>query len=209
MRHFSSPVFSGNINTTYFSSFLFIGILLFVLYVRRFIKNSKFETGLTPVLYTISKKSSKIESHNIYSQIITSALAVGFCGPTGLEAPIVTSGAGIGSILGRFLGFSYTETTMLLACGAAGGISAAFNSLIDGIVFAIEILLPEFIIPAFIPLLLASATAAVVGRLLFNEQLFFLVTEVWKMNALMYYVILAVIIVAFPMAFWLHLLQIR
>jgi CIC family chloride channel protein len=184
-----------------FFFFPFIGILLSVLYVQRFIKKSKFETGLTPVLYTISKKSSKIEPHNIYSQIITAALTVGFGGSTGLEAPIVTSGSGIGSILGRFLGLSYRETTMLLACGAAGAISAAFTSPIAGIVFAIEILLPEFTIPAFIPLLLASATAAVVGRLFFNEQLFFLVTEGWKMDALFYYVILAILIGAFSIYF--------
>ena len=184
-----------------FFFFPFIGILLSVMYVRRFIRKSKFETGLTPVLYTISKKSSKIEPHNIYSQIITAALTVGFGGSTGLEAPIVTSGSGIGSVVGRFLGLSYRETTMLLACGAAGAISAAFRSPIAGIVFAIEVLLPEFSIPAFIPLLLASATAAVVGRLFFNEQLFFLVTEGWKMNALPYYVILAILIGCFSLYF--------
>ncbi|ATP55913.1 chloride channel protein [Pedobacter ginsengisoli] len=181
--------------------FPFIGILLSVMYVRRFIRKGKFETGLTPLLYTISKKSSKVEPHNIYSQIITAALTVGFGGSTGLEAPIVTSGSGIGSVVGRFLGLSYRETTMLLACGAAAGISAAFNSPIAGIVFAIEILLPEFTIPAFIPLLLASATAAVVARFFFNEQLFFLVTEGWKMNALVYYVLLAVLIGLFSIYF--------
>ncbi|NRF41527.1 chloride channel protein [Pedobacter foliorum] len=181
--------------------FPFIGILLSVMYVRRFIRKGKFETGLTPLLYTISKKSSKVEPHNIYSQIITAALTVGFGGSTGLEAPIVTSGSGIGSVVGRFLGLSYRETTMLLACGAAAGISAAFNSPIAGIVFAIEILLPEFTIPAFIPLLLASATAAVVARFFFNEQLFYLVTEGWRMNALGYYVLLAVLIGLFSIYF--------
>ncbi|MEJ7559479.1 MAG: chloride channel protein [Pedobacter sp.] len=184
-----------------FFFFPFFGILLSVLYVRKFIRKSKFETGLTPLLYTISKKSSKIEPHNIYSQIITAALTVGFGGSTGLEAPIVTSGSGIGSIVGRFLGLSYRESTMLLACGAAGAISSAFNSPIAGIVFAIEILLPEFTIPAFIPLLLASATAAVVGRLFFNEQLFFLVTGGWEMDALIYYVILAILIGGFSIYF--------
>ncbi|PZQ93032.1 MAG: chloride channel protein, partial [Flavobacterium psychrophilum] len=68
-----------------------IGILLSVLYVRRFIKKGKFETGLTPLLFAISKKSSKVEAHNSYSQIITSAITVGFGGSTGLEAPIATS----------------------------------------------------------------------------------------------------------------------
>ncbi|TCC97117.1 chloride channel protein [Pedobacter hiemivivus] len=184
-----------------FFFFPFIGILLSVMYVRRFIRKGKFETGLTPILYTISKKSSKIEPHNTYSQVITAALTVGFGGSTGLEAPIVTSGGAIGSVVGRFLGLSYRETTMLLACGAAAGIAGAFNSPIAGMVFAIEILLPEFTIPAFIPLLLASATAAVVARLFYNEQLFFLVTEGWKMNALIYYVLLAVLIGIFSIYF--------
>lgn len=181
--------------------FPFIGILLSVMYVRRFIRKGKFETGLTPLIYTISRKSSKVEPHNIYSQIITAALTVGFGGSTGLEAPIVTSGGGIGSVVGRFLGLSYRETTMLLACGAAAGIAGAFNSPIAGIVFAIEILLPEFTIPAFIPLLLASATAAVVARLFYNEQLFFIATEGWKMDALFYYVILAALIGLFSIYF--------
>ncbi|WP_379091852.1 chloride channel protein [Pedobacter sp. UC225_65] len=181
--------------------FPLIGILLSVMYVRRFIRKGKFETGLTPLLYTISKKSSKVEPHNIYSQIITAALTVGFGGSTGLEAPIVTSGSSIGSSVGRFLGLSYRETTLLLACGAAAGIAGAFNSPIAGIVFAIEILLPEFTIPAFIPLLLSSATAAVVARFFYNEQLFYLVTEGWKTSSIFYYVILACLVGLFSIFF--------
>lgn len=181
--------------------FPLIGIFLSVTYVRRFIRRGKFESGLTPILYAISKKSSKVEPHNIYSQIITAAITVGFGGSVGLESPIVASGAGIGSVIGRFLGLSYRETTMLLACGAAAGIAGAFNSPIAGMVFAIEILLPEFTIPAFIPLLLASATAAVVARFFYTEQLFFLVTEGWKMNALIWYVVLALLIGMFSIYF--------
>lgn len=181
--------------------FPMIGIFLSVLYVRRFIKKGKFETGLTPLLYTISKKSSHVEAHNIYSQIITSALTVGFGGSTGLEAPIVTTGSSIGSTVGRFLGLSQREVTLLLACGAAGGIAGAFNSPIAGIVFAIEILLPEFTIPAFIPLLLASATAAVVARFFYNEQLFFLATEGWVTSSLGYYILLAAIVGLFSIYF--------
>jgi CIC family chloride channel protein len=181
--------------------FPMIGIFLSVLYVRRFIRKGKFETGLTPILYGISKKSSNLESHNIYSQIITSAITVGFGGSVGLESPIVSSGSAIGSSLGRLLGLSYREITMLLACGAAAGIAGAFNSPIGGMVFAIEILLPEFTIPAFIPLLLASATAAVVARLFYTEQLFFLVTEGWQTSALFWYVVLAVLIGLFSIFF--------
>ncbi|KQS39823.1 chloride channel protein [Pedobacter sp. Leaf194] len=187
----------------YYLYFIFpmIGIFLTVLYIKYFIRRSKFETGLTPLLYSISKKSSRVETHNIYSQIISAAITVGFGGSTGLEAPIVTSGSAIGSNLGRVLGLSYREITMLVACGAAAGIAGAFNSPVAGIVFAIEILLPEFTIPAFIPLLLSAATAAVVARLFYTQQLFFLVTEGWRVDALFYYVILAVLIGLFSIYF--------
>ncbi|WP_316799402.1 chloride channel protein [Pedobacter frigidisoli] len=187
----------------YYLYFVFpmIGVFLTVLYIKYFIRKTKFETGLTPLLYAISKKSSKIDSHNIYSQIITAAVTVGFGGSTGLEAPIVTSGSAIGSNLGRTLGLSYREVTMLVACGAAAAIAGAFNSPIAGIVFAIEILLPEFTIPAFIPLLLSAATAAVVARLFYTQQLFYLITEGWEVNALLFYVVLAGLIGLFSIFF--------
>lgn len=201
IEHFLQDGFHWEYKYYLFLVFPTIGILLSVMYVRRFIRRGKFETGLTPLLFTISKKSSRVEPHNIYSQLITAALTVGFGGSTGLEAPIVTSGAGIGSVVGRFLGLSYRETTLLLACGAAAGIAGAFNSPIAGIVFAVEILLPEFTIPAFIPLLLSSATAAVVARFFYNEQLFFLVTEGWEYKALGWYVVLAILIGLFSIFF--------
>ncbi|SEK64646.1 chloride channel protein [Parapedobacter koreensis] len=181
--------------------FPLIGILLSVLYVRRFIRKGTFEHGMTPIIYAISRKSSRIQSHNIYSQIITSALTVGFGGSAGLEAPIAYSGSAIGANAGRFFGLNYREVTMLLACGAAAGIAGAFNSPVAGMIFAIEILLPEFSIPAFIPLLMAAATASVVSRLVYSEPLFHLVTEDWVFHALFFYVLLAVIIGGFSIYF--------
>lgn len=187
----------------YYLYFFFplIGILLSVVYVRRFIRKGRFEHGITPIIYAISRKSSRIEPHNVYSQIITSALTVGFGGSAGLEAPIAYSGSAIGSNAGRFFGLNYREVTMLLACGAAAGIAGAFNSPVAGMIFAIEILLPEFSIPAFIPLLMAAATASVVSRLLYAEPLFHLVTDDWEFQALLFYLLLAVIIGGFSIYF--------
>ncbi|MFC3197085.1 chloride channel protein [Parapedobacter deserti] len=181
--------------------FPLIGILLSVLYVRRFIVKGTFDHGMTPIIYAISRKSSRIEPHNVYSQIITSALTVGFGGSAGLEAPIAYSGSAIGANAGRFFGLNYREVTMLLACGAAAGIAGAFNSPVAGMIFAIEILLPEFSIPAFIPLLMAAATASVVSRLLYSEPLFHLVTEDWEFQALLFYVVLAIAIGGFSIYF--------
>jgi len=187
----------------YYLYFFFplIGILLSVLYIRRFIRRGLFEHGITPIIYAISRKSSKVEYHNIYSQIITSALTVGFGGSAGLEAPIAHSGSAIGSNAGRFFGLNYREVTMLLACGAAAGIAGAFNSPVAGMIFAIEILLPEFSIPAFIPLLMSAATAAVVSRLLYSEPLFHLVTDDWEIQALFFYLLLSVVVGLFSVYF--------
>lgn len=174
--------------------FPLIGILLSVLYVRKFLKGKKFDHGITPIIFAVSRKSSKIDFHNIYSQIITSALTVGFGGSSGLEAPIAYSGSAIGSNIGRFFGLSYKEVTMLLACGAAAGISGAFDSPIAGMVFAIEILLTEFSIPVLIPLLISSAIAAIVSNLLYSEPLFHTATTGWEIEALFFYLILAVFV---------------
>jgi CIC family chloride channel protein len=182
--------------------FPLLGILFTVLYIRTFIRRNKFHHGLTPILYDISRNSGKIGFHNIYSQIITSALTAGFGGSVGLEAPIVYSGSAIGSNIGRFFGLSYREVTLLLACGAGAGIAGAFNSPIAGMVFAIEILLPTFSIPAFIPLLLSVATASVVARIFYSKPLFVLVTEGWAMNALLFYVLMAVAVGFFSVYFF-------
>ncbi len=171
-----------------------LGILFSVIYVRKFLKGKKLDHGITPIIYAISRKSSKIEPHNIYSQIITSAITVGFGGSCGLEAPIAHSGAAIGSNIGRFFGLHYKEITMLLACGAAAGIAGAFDSPIAGMIFAIEILLPEFSIPAFIPLLISAALAAIISRILYSEPLFHTVATEWVVGALFFYVMLAVVV---------------
>ncbi|QBQ43029.1 chloride channel protein [Sphingobacterium psychroaquaticum] len=198
LTHFIASTLQDDIEWHYKYSFYLvfplIGILLSVLYVRKFLKGKKFEHGITPIIYSISRKSSRIELHNVYSQIITSAMTVGFGGSSGLEAPIAYSGAAIGSNTGRFFGLQYKEITMLLACGAAAGISGAFNSPIAGMIFAIEILLPEFSIPAFIPLLISAALASVVSRLLYSEPLFHTASTEWEVEALFFYLLLAVVV---------------
>ena len=180
----------------YYLYFFFplIGIFLTVLYIRTFIRRNKFQHGIPAILYNISRNSSKLDFHNIYSQIISSALTVGLGGSAGLEAPAVASGSAIGSNIGRFFGLDYRETTLLLACGAGAGIAGAFNSPVAGMIFAIEVILPDFSIPAVIPLLIASAISSVVSRLIYDAPLFALVTEGgWVTEAFWYYVALGIL----------------
>ncbi|MEO9211293.1 MAG: chloride channel protein [Ginsengibacter sp.] len=180
----------------YYLYFFFplIGIFLTVLYIRTFIRRSKFQHGIPAILFNISQNSSKLDFHNIYSQVISSALTVGLGGSAGLEAPAVASGSAIGSNIGRFFGLNYRETTLLLACGAGAGISGAFNSPIAGMIFAIEVIMPEFSIPAVIPLLIASAVSSVVSGFIYNKPLFALVTNSWVTEAFWYYVVLGILV---------------
>ena len=172
--------------------FPLIGILLTVYYVQRF-RKGKIGRGIPNILISIAKRSSNIERDKTYSHMITSALTIGFGGSAGLEAPIVVTGAAIGSITAKDLKMNYRERTLMLACGVAAGISAIFNSPIAGVLFAVEVILVEFSLPAFVPLLIASATAAVLSNLLYKDQLFFLITKGWHMNAIPFYIILGIV----------------
>lgn len=170
----------------------FLGILLTVIITKIFFKG-KIEKGLGSILFAISRKSSKIEKEKMYSHIVTSGLTVGLGGSAGLEAPIVITGSAIGSNIARGLNLGYKERSLFLACGAAAGIAAVFNSPIAGVVFAMEVLLAEITIPAFIPILISAATSSIISRLIYKDQLFYLVTTDWYFHAIPFYVLLGVL----------------
>jgi CIC family chloride channel protein len=168
-----------------------IGIVLSVLFVNVFLKG-KISKGLSNIIYSIIKRASDLPVSKTWTHMVTSAFTVGFGGSAGLEAPIVVTGAAIGSNVAKKLQLNIQIRTLLLACGAAAGISAIFNSPIAGVIFAFEVLLPDLSIPYFIPLLISSASSAVVSKFLYSGQLFFLVTEGWQMNAIPFYILLGI-----------------
>jgi CIC family chloride channel protein len=166
-----------------------LGILLTVAY-QHLINRDKIQKGIGSILFNIKKNRSNLRYNNIYSQLITSSLTVGFGGSSGLEAPIVSTGASIGSNTGKFFNLSAYEKTVLIAAGASAGIAAVFNSPIAGVLFSLEVLIGEITIPTLIPLLIASATGVVVSKVLYSGQLFHLVTGGWSMEAIPFYIIL-------------------
>lgn len=169
-----------------------IGIYITLLYLNVFHKKD-FKKGVSPILYAIKNKSARIEYAHTYGHVISSALTVGFGGSAGFEAPIVATGSAIGSNFARFFNFNYEDRILLLAAGAAAGISAIFNAPIAGVLFSVEVLLVGISVSAFIPLLISSATGAVVSKILFQEKLFVLITNEWHLKALPIYIILGVI----------------
>jgi CIC family chloride channel protein len=171
-----------------------LGIGLTVLIVNYFFKN-QLNRGNTAILFAIAKKSSFVPFHQIYSHVITSGLTVGFGGSAGLESPIVSTGAAIGSNFARTYKLSYKDRTLLLAAGAAGGIAGAFNAPIAGVLFALEVILIDMSIGAFIPLLIAAASGALLSKIILNESdlLFFKLKQPFDYHNMPFYIILGLL----------------
>ena len=117
------------------------GLLLTILVVKRLLGGT-IEKGTPQILYAVAKKASIIPRKQMYAQIMTSSLTVGLGGSAGLESPIVVTGAAFGSNFAQNYKLSYKDRTLLIGCGVAAGIAAAFNAPIAGVLFAIEFLFP-------------------------------------------------------------------
>ncbi len=135
-----------------------VGIILATLFVRYIVRDNISE-GVMRVLYAMSRRNSKLKPHNCYSSIVASATTIGFGGSVGPEAPIVMTGAAIGSNVGQFMRLNYRHTTLLLGCGAAAALAAIFKAPITGIIFVLEVLMLEITSFSVIPLLVAAVTA--------------------------------------------------
>ena len=167
-----------------------VGMLLSFLIVRYLVRDN-IGHGVTKVLQAVSKNESKIKNHNTYSSLVTSALTIGFGGSVGAEAPIVYTGAAIGSNLGRYMGLSYRGMTLLLGCGAAGAVAGIFNAPLAGVLFTLEILLFNLSMSSLLPLLLSSASATVVSYLILGRGTQFACTLVaFSMRNIPFYLIL-------------------
>lgn len=174
-------------------AFPILGLVLTTVYLKLFIRRHPFRVGITPLIRSVQQERSRLDFHNIYSQVITSAITVGMGGSAGLESPSVASGAAAGSNTGRLFGLKYREVTLLLACGGAAGISGAFDSPVAGMLFAIEVLLPAFTLASITPLLIASAVASVVSWMIYNKPLFVYVADSWTSDGFWIYVLFGLV----------------
>ena len=177
LKTFAHWVFTTatSINTVLKLSFInsllpIIGILLTVLVVKKLLGGT-IEKGTSQILYAVAKKASIIPRKQMYAQIVTSSLTVGLGGSAGLESPIVITGAAFGSNYAQRYRLSYKDRTLLIGCGVAAGIAAAFNAPIAGVLFAIEVLLVDVSISAFTPIMIAAATGALVSTIVLDESI--------------------------------------
>jgi len=151
------------------SLFPIFGILLTVFVVKKFLDGS-IEKGSSRILFAVAKKGGILPKKQMYAQIITSSLTVGLGGSAGLESPITITGAAFGSNFAQKYKLTQKDRILLLACGVAAGIGAAFNAPIAGVLFAIEVVLTDASISAFIPIIISAATGALVSEILLSRD---------------------------------------
>lgn len=201
LKTFAHSVFSfatyinGILKLSFINSILpIVGILLTVFVVKR-ILNGSIEKGTSQILYAVAKKASIIPRKQMYAQIVTSSLTVGLGGSAGLESPIVITGAAFGSNFAQNYKLPYKDRTLLIGCGVAAGISAAFNAPIAGVLFAIEVLLVDVSISAFTPIMISAATGALVSAIVLDESILlsFRKQEAFNYHNIPFYVLLGVL----------------
>ncbi len=169
-----------------------IGMLIALVFVRYIVKDD-ISHGVTKALLAVSKNKSKIKPHNTWSSLIASSVTIGFGGSVGAEAPIVYTGAAIGSNVARVLGLSYKQITILLGCGAAGAVAGIFKAPMAGILFTLEILLFNISMTSILPLLMSSVTATAVSYLCLGRDVSFTHSvEPFAMGNIPYYIVLGV-----------------
>jgi CIC family chloride channel protein len=187
--HFIQELLNSGLSEQYHKYLYFalpaIGIFLACLFMRHIIKD-KVKHGIPNVLYSLSRQKGYMRPHNTFSSVITSALTVGFGGSVGLEGPTVSTGAAIGSVMGKGLHLEYKQVVLLLGAASVGAMSAIFKAPIAAIVFGLEVIMLDLTMASLIPLLLASASATLMSYLLlgmdvvypFNVQHGFVMAEV-------------------------------
>lgn len=170
------------------------GILLTVFVVNKFL-GGVIEKGTSQILHAVAQKASLISAKQMYAQIVTSSLTIGFGGSAGLESPIVITGAAFGSNYAQKYRLPYKDRTLLIGCGVAAGIAAAFNAPIAGVLFAIEVLLVDVSISAFTPIMIAAATGALVSKIALDETILlsFKQTQIFDYHTIPYYVLLGIL----------------
>lgn len=127
--------------------------------------------GVPEVIYSVSRYGGLMRKRSSFSRLISSCLTIGSGGSAGPEAPVVMSGAAIGSNIASFFSLNDRQRVTLVGCGAAGAISSIFNAPIAGMVFAIEVILGEWSALNIIPIAIASVAGTEVSRILQGNRI--------------------------------------
>ena len=146
---------------------------LFIGLICKYFPNAVKENGVHKVMHAVALNDGKVRKRTIASCAVTSSITIGSGGSAGREGPTVQIGAAVGSTIGQLLHLSTERMRVLVGCGAAAGIAASFNAPLAGVLFALEIILGDFAIHTFSPIIIASVIGTVTGRALEGNEVTF------------------------------------
>jgi chloride channel protein, CIC family len=151
-----------------------LGALAVTFLVSRFAPEARGH-GVPEVMDTIYYRGGVIRPIVAVVKSLTSAIAIGSGAAVGREGPIIQIGSALGSTIGQVVAMPPGERIILVAAGAGAGIAATFNTPIGGVMFAIELMMPEVSVRTFLPVAIATGTATFIGRFFFGQQPAFIV----------------------------------
>jgi CIC family chloride channel protein len=131
--------------------------------------------GVPEVMEAVALKGGVIRKRVVVVKSLASAISISTGGSVGREGPIVQIGSAIGSVLGQFMKVSGDRMRTLVGCGAAAGIAATFNAPIAGSMFALEVILGDFGLATFSPIVISSVVATAVSRAYLGDTPAFIV----------------------------------
>lgn len=145
-----------------------LGGLIVGVFTHLLIKTRRYD--IEEVIEAITLRGGRISPRNAFLEVVASVITIGSGGSAGKEAPVVLAGSGIGSSLARLFGIHGNRVSILLGCGAAGGIAASFNAPLAGVVFAVEVILGELETKTFIPIVISAVFATLVSNTIFGVR---------------------------------------
>ncbi|KQR99560.1 chloride channel protein [Williamsia sp. Leaf354] len=159
--------------------------------------------GVPEVMYAVAQRGGRIAPRVALVKALASALCIGGGGSVGREGPIVQIGSAIGSGLGQWTRVDSDRLKVLVACGAAGGISATFNAPLAGPFFALELILRDFAAESFGAVVLSSVTASLLARAVLGDDPFLSLPAFTVHNPAEYglYIVLGVVVGAVGVLF--------
>jgi CIC family chloride channel protein len=193
VSRFLTQYFKDSEESFFYLAYPMIGILISVLIVKYVIKDD-ISHGVSKILSVISKKGSQIKAHNTFSSMVTSGFTIGFGGSVGAEAPIVYTGAAIGSNISRLFKLNPNQVRLLIGCGATGAIAGIFKAPVAGIMFTLEVLMLDLTMASIIPLLISGITAATLAYFFMGSSVMFhfSLENTFDYGNLPYYILLGI-----------------
>ncbi|HPF00252.1 MAG TPA: chloride channel protein [Bacteroidales bacterium] len=171
-----------------------LGILITVFFTVYIVKDD-ISHGVSKILRALSKGESRMKPHFMYSGLVGCSVTAGMGGSVGMEAPILATGAAMGSNIGEWFGQSHRTRMLLIGAGTAGALAAIFKAPIAGVIFAIEVLALEVSAASIIPLLISAVTGALLSTFMLgkNIEFYFSIQEPFEYRNIFYYVILGIV----------------